>query len=132
MTYNANLVGARLQVFVQRWAREHPPWAFSSGAWAKPATAAELAAQLLADAEFAQIGLASWLSGPDGRLVRAVVGSALPPPQRAEVELLADAIVLAADAQHCGARFQAAAFSMVAVMMIVLLGYGATRARSSG
>ena len=58
-------------------------------------SAAELAGQLLAIAEFRALGLGSWLGTPQGEFFTAAVEAVSPPFYRQDEELLVDALKLA-------------------------------------
>jgi hypothetical protein len=93
----------KLDAFVRRWLAENPGWQWdrTSASWPPRARDAfDLAMQLLAEAEFAEVGIAGWFGTPDGVLVRAVVSRILPSPLSFEVSLLAEAITIAAAAQQ--------------------------------
>jgi len=62
-------------------------------------SAAELAGQLLATAEFRALGLGSWLGTPDGEFFTAAVEAVSPPFYRQDEELLVEALKLAAKMQ---------------------------------
>jgi hypothetical protein len=96
-----------LDGYIAGWPRDpYQPWAghYSSSWPAAPAarttTAAELAKDLLANAEFRALELGTWLNKPDGELISSAVEAIAPPPYREDIELLTDALKLAADAQR--------------------------------
>ena len=77
--------------------------------------------ELLQDAGFAVIGLASWLESPDGQLIGSVVAEVLPQPLGIEYSLLVDAVTIAAQAKQREQWWRAAgATLLVGVALIVL------------
>src|SRR5271157_2105476 len=93
----------RLETFLRRWLSQNPRWQYASPGWpADRRSPEELASALLADAEFAEVGLADWLNSPDGQLIETAVGRVLPMPQAIEFQVLVDALTLAAQAQQRG------------------------------
>jgi hypothetical protein len=82
-----------------------------------------IAARFLADAAFEEIGLADWLQSPDGLLIRQVAARVLPPWQAFELELLVDAVILAAEDQRRQSRtaFGAAIVGLTSTFLILLL-----------
>lgn len=54
----------------------------------------------MADAEFRTLQLGTWLNRPDGELISAAVVAITPPPYAEDIELLTDALKLAAQAQR--------------------------------
>jgi methylmalonyl-CoA mutase cobalamin-binding subunit len=67
-------------------------------------TTAQIADALLADAEFRALKLGTWLSTPDGQLVTSAVIALSPPPYQQDIELLTEALQLAAARQQAEAR----------------------------
>lgn len=59
-------------------------------------TAEQIADTLLADAAFRALRLGTWLSTPPGELVGAAVTALAPPPYQEDVDLLIEALQLAA------------------------------------
>ena len=72
-------------------------------------TASEVAQWLLADAGFKALRLGNWLSTPDGTLVMAAIEMLAPAPYTQDIELLAEALQLAARQQQADARAKIAA-----------------------
>jgi hypothetical protein len=101
-------LAAYLAKFTQAWPAQPQPW--EGHAWILPTTvasqhtAAEVAQWLLADAEFKALRLGNWLSTPDGKLVMTAIGMLAPAPYAQDVELLAEALQLAAKQQQTEAR----------------------------
>jgi hypothetical protein len=92
-------------------------------AWHPPIdrpTAAELAGQLLATAEFRALGLGTWLGTPDGEFFTAAVEAVSPPFYRQDEELIVEALKLAAKMQS-GNRRAAGALALGAVAAGIFL-----------
>jgi hypothetical protein len=79
----------------------------------------EVAESLLAEVEFGELRLATWLQSPDGQLVRMVVEGMLPPLSRVEVDLMVEGVMAAADAKQRNDQRRAAV-----VTCAVALGLG--------
>ncbi len=87
-----------------------------------PAAASErLAATLLADLEFQEIRLTDWLGTPDGRLIESAVLALLPPLQRGEVQLVVEAVTLAARKKRQGNETLAALLTLGAAIGLGVL-----------
>ena len=121
MTYMTDPTARKLLLFLQRWLREHPSWASAPGWYYRPHSANDIASELLQDAEFSEVKLATWLKSPDGVLIQTVVGWVLPQPQGLEFTLLVDAISLAAQAQQDNERGLAGGWTVVVGAMVALL-----------
>jgi hypothetical protein len=80
-------------------------------------SAAKLAGQLLAIAEFRALGLGSWLGTPQGEFFTAAVEAVSPPFYRQDEELLADALKLAA-------RMQAGNQRAAGALALAVLAFG--------
>ena len=92
-------------------------------AWHPPIdrpTAAELAGQLLATAEFRALSLGTWLGTPDGEFFTAAVEAVSPPFYRQDEELIVEALKLAAKMQS-GNRRAAGALALGAVVAGIFL-----------
>ena len=96
-----------LDSYISHWPRDpYWPWARYYGiGWTQPpiahsTTPGEVARDLLANAEFRALQLGTWLNTPDGELITAAVEAITPPPYREDIELLAEALKLAAQAQR--------------------------------
>jgi hypothetical protein len=91
--------------FTTQWSKPQP-WEWQSGARgvASQYSAADVAAWLLKDAEFRALKLGTWLNTPDGEIVMAAVTAIAPAPYSEDIQLLADAIQLAAQQQQTEAR----------------------------
>ena len=96
-----------LDGFISGWPR-NPYWqgaGYYSAGWnrhpvASLITPAEVAQQLLGSAEFRALQLGTWLNKPDGELIIAAVEAITPPPYQQDIELLTEALELAAHAQR--------------------------------
>jgi hypothetical protein len=88
----------------------------------------QVAESLLASAEFRALKFGTWLQSPDGQLIAAAVEALSPPPLREDVELLVDALTLAATSQQEQGRSWAV-FTGIAAS--VALGLGIAAARSA-
>lgn len=80
------------------------PWYHAAG-WIQPpvasrTTPAELAQDLVANAEFRALQLGTWLNRPDAELITAAVEAITPPPYREDIELITEALKLAARTQR--------------------------------
>lgn len=121
MDYELDPTAQRLEKFLRRWLTEHPGWQWSHGnvpGWAAVMRESTLlASALLDDAEFAEVGVATWLTTPDGALVRFVVGRVLPWPLGAEFNLLVEAVTIAALAKQRQRRVVAAGATAVALCL---------------
>jgi hypothetical protein len=96
-----------LDSYISGWPRD-PYWSgswYSGTGWTQPAVAgqttpADLAQDLLANAEFRALQLGTWLNKPDGELITAAVEAITPPPYRQDIELITEALKLAAQTQR--------------------------------
>ena len=122
MTLTPDPVAERLFVYLHRWMATSPRWPYTGNGWSPRMRSAEdLAIELLSDIAFAEIGLASALTSPDGRLIETVVGHVLPFPHGLEFQLLVDALILAGEAQQIRAFRRAALLSVGAVAIIATM-----------
>jgi len=90
-------------------------------------SAEELATELLGIAEFRALQLGTWLGTPEGETVTAAVEAVSPPFYRPDVELLVDALKLAAATQQKAGLKRAIAIGAVGVA-IIGFGIGGSRA----
>jgi hypothetical protein len=118
MDYRTDPKAQRLETFLRRWLAKHPAWQFdpqTSGGWNHEFRGAtELSLDLLGDAEFAEIGLASWFESPDGQLIESVIAVVLPQSMALEYTLLVDAVKAAAKAKQREQQWQAAGATLLA------------------
>lgn len=115
-----------LDSFIDDWPRD-PTW--NAGpfpfrprpAMATTIDADRLAERLLATAEFRALRLGTWLNTPDGELIAAAVEQLTPPPYRMDIELLTEALKLAAKRQQTAERERAFGIGLVTAIGAVLL-----------
>lgn len=106
-----------LAKFTAQWPR-HQPWAWNPYAAAPFVRSADqVAAELLADAEFRALKLGTWLSTPDGEFLAAAATALTPPIYKPDVEVLIKALQLAAKQQQSEARKTLAAGTAVAAVL---------------
>lgn len=110
-----------LETFTAPWPRHNYSWVMQP-AMADSHTTGEIAQALLQDAEFRALKLGTWLNTPDGEVVAAAVEALTPPPYRQDVELLIEALQLAAQEQQAEARRKILAG--VAVGGVLALAFG--------
>ncbi len=95
-----------LDSYIAGWPRSpYWPGQWYGAGWIQPpvasrTTPAELAQDLLANAEFRALQLGTWLNRPDAELITAAVEAITPPPYREDIELITEALKLAARAQR--------------------------------
>jgi hypothetical protein len=132
-------ITAFLEQFVAEWPRQpqYPDYAayqFAPQHQPYPVpvshgmTSKQVAEALLASTEFRALKLGTWLQRPDAQLITAAVEALSPPPLREDIELLVDALTLAATAQQEQGRLRAVLASIAAS---VLIGLGIYAARSA-
>jgi hypothetical protein len=103
-----------LAAFTRAWPRQPQPFGYYHPGYphatiASQHTASEVAQWLLADAGFKALKLGNWLSTPDGELVMAAIEMLAPAPYAQDIELLAEALQIAARQQQADARAKIAA-----------------------
>jgi hypothetical protein len=92
--------------YIAHWPRVQVwPGQYYGLTWNQPAvtyqtTVQELADDLFANAEFRALQLGTWLNRPDVELITAAVEAITPPPYNQDIELLIEAIKLAAQLQR--------------------------------
>jgi len=106
-----------LEDYVAGWPRDHA--ALSPAYRLRPLppprlvaherTAEQIADDLLVDAAFKALQLGTWLATPDGQLIKAAIEALSPPPYRQDIELLVQALTIAAKLQQKEARRNAVA-----------------------
>jgi hypothetical protein len=84
--------------------------------------AEQVAAELLADAEFRALRLGNWLSTPEGEFVAAAVTSLMPQLYAADADVLIKALQLAARQQQADARKTIAAGVAIAAVGALAIG----------
>jgi len=97
------------------------PFAFRPQvAMAYQVTAEQVAERLLAEVGFRALRLGSLLNTPDGELMASAVELLTPPPYRADMELLVEALKIAAKKQQSEERDKAFGVGVVAAIGAVL------------
>jgi len=95
---------AYLEKFTAPWPR-YQPWGWPAyGGIPSARSAEQVAAELLADAEFRALRLGNWLSTPEGEFVAGAVTSLMPALYAADADVLIKALQLAAQQQQSEAR----------------------------
>src|SRR5258706_9148420 len=96
-----------LDSYIASWPRSPFGWGewYHGAGWIQPPVAShttptELAQDLVANAEFRALQLGTWLNRPDTELITAAVEAITPPPYREDIELITEALKLAARAQR--------------------------------
>jgi hypothetical protein len=79
---------ARLEAFLRQWVQTHPLW--------RQLSAEDIAAEFAAEVDFGTIRLAGWMQTPDGALITQIVERVLPFPYNYGVDVLAEAVSIAA------------------------------------
>ena len=108
---------AFLSGFIDGWPRQ--PALFGEvlplrrPAVAQQVTPEQVAEQLLVSTEFRALRLGTWLKTPKGEFITAAVEALTPPLYQLDVDLLVDAIKLAASAQQREAREKAVGIGLV-------------------
>jgi len=87
-------------------------------------SAAELAGQLLATAEYRGLGLGSWLGTPEGEFFTGAVEAVSPPFYRQDEELLVEALKLAAKMRSRNRRMAGAMALGGIALGVVLISRG--------
>ncbi len=108
-----------LDSYIEGWPRVYYSPAYTLASRFRPPlmadrhTAAEIAAHLFADAEFRSLQLGTWLNTPNGQLITAAVEALTPPPYREDIQLLVEAVTLAAKMQQDAGRERAVTAGLV-------------------
>jgi hypothetical protein len=95
-----------LDSYTAHWPRVPAwPYHYSPPHWQQPAMAYQVTPEALADdlisnAQFRALQLGTWLNRPDAELITAAVQAITPPPYSQDIELLVEALKLAAQAQR--------------------------------
>lgn len=110
---------------VYQFTPQYQPYATPKAHGTSPA---QLAEYLLASAEFRALRLGTWLQTPDAQLITAAVEAISPPPLNEDIELLVDALTLAAATQHEQNRAWAV---LAGIAASVAVGLGIAAARSA-
>lgn len=96
---------AALQAYVRVWSARRPGW--------QRLPAEAIAQELANDADFQVLRLAGWLRSPDGELITAIVGAALPYPANLSAKTLADGILIASRQQTQNERLGVTALALL-------------------
>ena len=96
-------ITAYLEKFTEQWPRYGQAW-YMQPTMASAYTSEYIADALLADGEFRALRLGTWLNTPAGELVATAVAALAPPPYQKDVDLLVEALQLAAQRQQAEAR----------------------------
>jgi hypothetical protein len=116
-----------LASYIEGWPRVYYSTAYSLASRCRPPlmahihTAQEIAAHLFADAQFRSLQLGTWLDTPNGELIAAAVEAVTPPPYREDIQLLVEAVTLAAKMQQDAGRERAVAAGLVLAFGSALL-----------
>jgi hypothetical protein len=107
-----------LDRYIEGWPRVYYSPAYTFTRFRPPLiadrhTAAEIAAHLFADAGFRSLQLGTWLNTPNGQLITEAVESLTPPPYREDIQLLVEAVTLAAKLQQDAGRERAVTAGLV-------------------
>ena len=96
---------AALQAYVRVWSAHRPGW--------QRLPAEAIAQELAKNADFQVLRLAGWLRSPDGELITAIVGAALPYPANLSAKTLADGILIASRQQTQNERLGVTALALL-------------------
>lgn len=111
-----------LETFTAQWPK-YQPWAWvMQPAMASAYTAAQIAGALLADAEFRALKLGTWLNTPSGELLAEAVTLLTPQPYSEDMDLLVDALRLAAQRQQEEARQKLAVGMLGGAALAIAIG----------
>ena len=103
--------------FIDGWPRQPEPFGglypLRRPPVAQQFTPEQTAEQLLASAAFRALRLGTWLSTPKGEFITAAVEALTPPLHQMDINLLIDAVKLAAQAQQREAREKAVGIGLV-------------------
>jgi hypothetical protein len=114
-------ITAYLDKFTGQWPRYGHAW-YGQRTMASVYSAGQIADALLADAEFRALRLGTWLSTPSGELLTAVVTALTPPPFQPDIDLLVEALQLAAQRQQAEARQKIAVGVLGGAALAIALG----------
>ncbi len=115
-------ITAYLEKFTEQWPRDHGFAWYGQPTMASAYTAGHIADALLADAEFRALRLGTWLNTPSGELLAAAVTALTPAPFNQDLELLIEALQLAAQRQQAEARQKIAAGLLGGAVLAIALG----------
>jgi hypothetical protein len=126
MYYESNPLAQRLESVLRNWLAANPSWSHEmTDTWVlQPRDAAAVAADLLNDAELAEVRFAGFAGSPDGEMIRIVVGWILPYPYSTEFKLLVEAVTAAANAKQRQENERAGVLTIAALVLAGLLLWG--------
>ena len=117
------------------WERLPPPSGWGSPAWQRfnstyqpRPTHEQLAKELLAIPEYRALQLGTWLGTTDGKIITEAVELVAPPFYREDIELLVDALKLAAQIQAQEGQDKAGKLALGAAGVAALVAIGTSRA----
>jgi hypothetical protein len=109
---------------VPAWPHYYNPPHWQQPAMAYQITPETLAEDLIANAQFRALQLGTWLNRPDVELITAAVQAITPPPYSRDIDLLVEALKLAAQAQRRDGRRHALLTTGTAAGLSLLLAAG--------
>ena len=116
---NNNTRTQELASFLHGWIKQNTNWARDKSTLPpRLRTAREIANDLAPSIERGDVHIAQWFESPDGELISNAVALALPPPGGLEVQLLKDAVLIAAQEQN---RNQKIVFGVLALALASVL-----------
>jgi hypothetical protein len=125
-------LAAYLTTFIADWPREDFysafPWGVTPSLASEQYTVREIADMLLGDVAFQALKLGTFLNTPDGKVLAGAVESLTPPPYREDLQLLVEALQVAANLQQEKAREAV----MKAVAVVVGVGVAAAVLGNNG
>jgi hypothetical protein len=111
-----------LETFTAQWPK-YQPWTWAiQPTMASAYTAAQIAEALLADAGFRALRLGTWLNTPSGELLTEAVTLLAPQPYNEDIDLLVEALRLAAQRQQDEARQKLAAGLLGSAALAIAIG----------
>ena len=112
-----NIRAQKLASFLRGWINQNPSWIWDMSTLPpRLRTAREIANDLAPSIERGDVHIAQWFESPDGELISNAVAWALPFPWGLEVQLLKDAVLIAAQEQN---RNQKIAFGVLALASVL-------------
>ena len=116
-----------LNRYVTNWPRSWGPFRerfYPFGGWRQRPNAEAVAKEFLGIAEFRELQLGTWLGTTNGEILTAAVEAVVPMFYAEDVELLVDALKIAAEAQQQQGQKKALATAVGAMVVIGLAGWG--------
>jgi hypothetical protein len=114
-------IAAYLEKFTDQWPKYGHAW-HGQRIMASAYTAEQIADALLADAEFRALKLGTWLNTPSDEVIAAAVSVLSPPPYKQDIDLLIEALQIAARRQHDEARQKLAIGLLGGAALAIALG----------